>query len=587
MSAAILRFPGIRQVVSASYTLAHGITPGVCSVECAPQFEPIQSTGAMTWEWENVSFTFQDCRAVFGTASRGPDGLTWSIQIQDRRWKWAFGCVYGEYNRRDDSQQILPLGSAQPGSQSAIQGIKKSAYELAVILLQAMGEQGFDASVMPGDVYPHVEWTPSNPAKELASLCDLCGKRICLNFDGTVSIVTPGLGAFLPNGRVTESSLILDPPERPDSIEVVGQPIRIQTRLPLSAVGEDTNGKLVPIDELSYKPANGWSKEGDMFNGVIDKSTREKLAFKTVFKYYRIGTAGSGGQIYVRNPGILPPWFQINSLAQILPISDQLVETYFDHDAGEYRRKKATIRGIYNKLLSYKHSRDNSSTTSWNEYKGSFTIDADRGLVKFSDPVWMWSEVARGRVEADITLECSFNARVQYPASPAPGTPGPAATIGPGHFLTWAYNVPANGPRFGTGPEIVQSDDLLYEVFEAFNTEGSSIGWFENTPKYRLDDLSKVLAANALAKYQLQSPADATYAGFVPVGPDGAIVSVTWTLDPRPFTHISRNTETEHRVPKYGTRRFYEILQGVAAGQKAGRVVRKNPKLGGGTVPVQ
>ncbi|MCX8092493.1 MAG: hypothetical protein N3I86_16450, partial [Verrucomicrobiae bacterium] len=54
------------------------------------------------------------------------------VRIQDRRWKWRFGQISGEYNvRRDDNQQNFLLGTA------------RNPQQLARLCLDAMGEQNY------------------------------------------------------------------------------------------------------------------------------------------------------------------------------------------------------------------------------------------------------------------------------------------------------------------------------------------------------------------------------------------------------------------------------------------------------------
>lgn len=541
-----ISFPGIDSILSGTYTRAHGISPGIAELECAPQSNSLRLTGPLTFQCDGDSFTFQNCQVIQGTSFRTVGGATrWMIQVADRRWKWQFGAIYGEYNRRDQANNLIP------DEDKPVIGKKKSAQELAKLLLEAMGESSFNVSVMPNDVYPHVAWIGVNPAQELANLCDLMGCRVALKVDDLVSIVRPGIGAFLPDGPVTQNSLVIDPPEPPDSIEVVGQPVRVQTRLELEAVGEESDGSIKPIDELSYKPSNGWSS-APSFDDITNKQDRNR-AKRSIFRLYRVRD-----YIAVNCPS-LPKAAIASDIQQILPISEELAETYTDPITKRQEHKRGKIYGIYNtKIIG--SPKTNSSETINYEFKGSWSLDGERGLIRFDDLMYKFSTATGTYAAAELKLECSFNIRSNQT----------------GQLITWGYNVKSNRPKNGTGPEVVYSDDLEYGVYEVFGVDGALGGWADIRSKASLEQESQYLAAHAFAKYQQQTPQDASYIGFLPIELDGAICSVTWSLNPEATTHASRITETELRWPKYGTRRLFELMNGKLKKKPPGNAAKKN-----------
>jgi hypothetical protein len=138
------------------------------------------------------------------------------------------------------------------------------------------------------------------------------------------------------------------------------------------------------------------------------------------------------------------------------------------------------------------------------------------------------------------------------------------------HNLTGAwhryyYDLQANGPRFGTGPEIVpREDELRLEVYESSisNASGSS-KWDYWTPKADLDQQGLYYAQGASLKYETVGADDATYAGLVPISPDGAIREVGWQVGLNGcFTQASRNSETIPYLPTYNQRRMFEKIRG-------------------------
>jgi len=537
----IVQFPGIERVVGANYTLNHGISAGVCQLDCTPQDGLPKLIGPLTFISDSVSFTFKDCRIVTGYSRRTTNGIIWSFQIQDRRWKWVYGSIYGEYNRRDASGNLLVPEEDRP-----IIGVKKSAQELCKLLLDAMGETGYDVSQVTNLLYPHCEWIAANPAQELAGLADLLGLRVVLKINGKVALLKPGEGKKLPDGPVNEESLVLDPPEGPDSIEVIGPPVRVQTRLSLEAVGEDTDGTIKPINDLSYKPSGGWSHGWPFFDAVTDNSDRAK-AIKTIFKLYRCRSL-----ISVRPP-LLPQTGQVADLQQILPISEELCEVRYNPETKQNEHKRGSIYGIYC-INTLNNPMGNSTKDIDYQFKGGWNLDGERGLVIFDEPMFQYSTVDNGLAEAELYLECSFNIH----------------TLETGQLLTWNHIVQSNGPKTGTGAEVLFSDTLRYEIYERFKQDGTPRDWEAVRGNAFLEAESEYLAANAFAKYETQTPEDVTYAGFVPVELDGAICSVTWSLEPQPMTHACRVTETERRTPQYGTRRYYEMVNALLKKQGVG-----------------
>src|ERR1043166_5589967 len=91
-------FPGIKQIISARYTLSHGITPGVCSMEIAPQDDITAAGGALQFKFGSVLLVFPDCRVDKFSYRTNGSGQVVGLNIYDRRWKWSCGFMRGAYN---------------------------------------------------------------------------------------------------------------------------------------------------------------------------------------------------------------------------------------------------------------------------------------------------------------------------------------------------------------------------------------------------------------------------------------------------------------------------------------------------------
>ena len=205
-----------------------------------------------------------------------------SVRILDRRWKWQYGEISGRYNIREKEEEYL----IDPDTE-------KKPRQLATLLLAAMGEVGYSVDELPNDNRPQKHWVSANPANELYQLCDSLGCRVVLGLDNRVRLRRVGSGASLPVlGIEISDSVGIDAQARPDSIKVVCGPTRYQARFFLEAVGKDVDGRIKFLDDLSYRPDDGWGAanvDGD-FDDVRDESrcAAQKLAILSVFKWYRI-----------------------------------------------------------------------------------------------------------------------------------------------------------------------------------------------------------------------------------------------------------------------------------------------------------
>lgn len=128
---ATVSFPGITRVKSCVATANLGITPSLIRILFNPPVGTIQAAGSvvLTWLKNEVpidTITFIDCFADAGTMERDDSGgLVMSAAILDRRWKWAFPTISGNYNLRHADGKLVhgnPItsGTAQTGGVTTI-----------------------------------------------------------------------------------------------------------------------------------------------------------------------------------------------------------------------------------------------------------------------------------------------------------------------------------------------------------------------------------------------------------------------------------------------------------------------------------
>ena len=299
-------FPGIQQIVGCSLVCSHGINPASIVLTIAPQPDFEAAGGTLTIFDGNSSLEFPGCKVDRHSLERNAAGLIWRLTILDRRWKWAWGQISGSYNLANDD------GSFRSDTEMSPQN-------LAALCLNALGETGYSVGKLPNTARPLVEWNFERPAEALTQLCDELGCRVVLRLDNTVSIEVVGQGNPLPTDGVADNSLTIDPPEQPDQMAVACGRDRFQVDFPLQAVGLNSDNTWVPINQLSYRPAAGWSTVDVPYFTVVAPQDRPR-AKATVFRCYQIVV-----------PAIVPDYGPVTSLAQIVPIEQEQVETTSGH----------------------------------------------------------------------------------------------------------------------------------------------------------------------------------------------------------------------------------------------------------------
>jgi hypothetical protein len=535
----------VLQPIRGQYTLSHGITPGVATIEMLPQAGFGAEIGDLVFTYADVELVFPDCKVDRATLRYDANGFVWQVSVLDRRWAWAFGTISGSYNTRQDDGRIFPDRQQEPSF-------------LADLCLDAMGEDGYDTSAMPTGVYPEIEWNVENPAQALADLAEQCGCRVVLQLDDTVAVVPTGVGAVLPeNDLVIADSLTINPPERPDQLAYYCGPTRYQMDIPLVAVGLDTDGTIKKIDDLSYAPNYGWEFSdyvnfSDIAQDSIpsEKNLIRALARQTVFRWYQIALEieDDNGNPYVLE---VPDFGQVTKLKEVFLLNKQ-VALMEDWD----RTERAAPAQVVGQWFDFNVKPENTEPNSI--YWRGFNIDPVRGLVMFNDPVIFYEPQFElddegnwiGAAEPpDISLRTAFQVR---------------------DFVTWEWDRYVRTLDFGTKsigsvvPTSVAVKVYLHEEsFLAIRniTDGNG----NQTLDTNRDDLNVECDAylkQAQLEFQTPLPQDLAYAGLWPISPDGAIQQVGWSVGPEgATTRASRNSEFSTAVPLYQTRRLFEQIR--------------------------
>lgn len=526
-------------------TLTQGVSPSVCTLELPPLKQTIPPVGPLTFTYGvGVSMFFPDC-AIDKIEPVGDSSgrVTWRLTILDRRWIWReTGALSGKYNTTRDR---VAAGQGSPAV--------KTLRELMQICLDEMGETSaiIDGRINQGDTYyPEVDWDYARPAEALADLCDRSNNIVTLGLDNRVRVFPRGTGQELPRVKVIESQTTIDPPEAPARVVIVGAPDQWQADLILDPVGQDVDGTIKPIDELSYAPtvegAVDWSENDFELHSRVEAKFRP-LAKQSVWKWYRVRPG-------LTLPGNNAP--EVTELQEILPLLTQQVETYENED-GITVPRPAWVFGKYSPLEDRLAPKDEVEPKISNQpdglYTGPFDIDAERGIVKFQSPVVVLEKTKRGgggstaaglyAYPPDIRLRVAVNYNEE-------GYKGVTRT-------RYFDDRQAGESSLSQWTRYVLDESLQRGIY--YDNEAGQL--VDNRDS--LEQFAALAWQTVISEYLSQSRAESTsYAGLLPIQCDGAIAQVSWTIgaDGKAKTRASRNREELFITSSYRERRLAEKI---------------------------
>lgn len=537
---AYFEFPGIEAVESADYTLAHGITPGVCTIKCRPQNSlPSLLPSPLSISYGGERFTLSNCIIDQGEVSADGSGQIAVVRILDRRWKWRFPTISGRYNVYDQNG-TLDVSTEKPPR------------DLARLCLEAMGERNFSVDQIPNDIRPFVDWDYDNAAESLESLAEACGCRVAYCLDDRVRIVRVGVGRSLPVGGTVERNVnVTDLAEAPDRLTFIGGPDMFQADLPLEAVGRDITGeRLKLLADLSYKPAADWdAADLEFLNEITDAKLRE-LALSSVFKLYRV---------QIPDGGLTVPGYdkKINSLKQLELLGVQIASETIN---GEERPKEPIIYGVW---FNERDDGQNSVTGSIVPIANDPTSDADKSAlypygfsindkeftVQFSDTVYKQAQDG-DRMEfgaAELRLRIAFYIRDEVTGA---------------YFYT-TKNKPT-GYANGTKPRVIREPNLTRKRYPEYGDSFDVFSVVDNKADFDRD--AQEYLDSAFTEYQRRDPHTVTYAGLrFDIGIDGAVQQISWSVpggNAYATTTVYRNNDISDVMPSYTQMRYRRKLQG-------------------------
>lgn len=522
----VARFPGVEQIREAEYVLQHGISPGVATITMRPQANFPAVGGSLTFLRDGAKvLELKDCRVASGSGTASAGGRLVRLTILDRRWKWAFGQISGRYNLRLENNTLR-------------KDTEKKPQELAKLLLEAMGEQGYSVADLPNDTRPEVNWDYTVPAQALAELCEELGCRIVLKTDNTVKLCKIGEGRDeLPQDKITQASGTIDPPEKPKALIVVGGRTRFQVDLLLRAmaIDDDEDRTVVPLGVENYTPADGWGGADLLEFSDLDDDRARELAKASVFRMYQIDIPAAGVTIpgYDRNP--------IQRLDRLLPIESVQCATQ-GSDADE-QSQPAIVYGVW---YAGDYDAENGVDAETPAADGrqvvtrGYRLDTERGLVIFEEPIYQLS--ADG-----VQSAAALRLRV-------------AVSVRDLDTWQWArseFRRDLNGGS-ETKPRYVRREEIQVAVVPTYDDQYGVTEWTDTREECQAE-ANKVLDALE-AEYRTTNPQTITYGTLRDdLEMDGAIQELRWFVSTTGAAMtVSRNKESSVKRLGYAQRRMME-----------------------------
>lgn len=632
------RFQGIRGVQNVTYTLSRGGQPSLCTLQVPyepdlpKKLTPEPSTMFFTDGVRSVSFSKCVVNDISPSISDSGE-LVWQIGIVDRRWMWAFGQVSGEYNypevllsaaqSAEKKAEEKKKGGKEPKSKRADKIIRPlSLRELCSFLLTQMKEKDFDVTRVPDDTYPYVNWNLVVPGHALDELCQAHNLHIVLTHKDKVVIYPFGesdadgsLKSGLPNFPSSSSNYGVSKGAIPDEIAVTSGEHLWQFDFKLVAYGKDRDNKFKPIDKLSYAPKD---KNGNVDWNLVDPRTFEgipseidrKLAKETVFRCYAIGLPDVGledGKI----PGTeFKPFTVQQFLIKDYQLQCETVETTKELYTVEVNgktvieerdvesvldevpafaknppaRKKAEVFGVFysekgndgNNVDKFDRDTDKNKKL---KYESGFEIDAEKYMVKFSDPVFMFKKITktvkneRIKKAGEPPRDNGTSEVVSYLIVPADIRLRAATGF---RDMTRAFyrmfrsrkivDKARGTPTYYVAREDIQPYKYIHPVTKA---KIGNVSEVEDQLRYYL----KV----EYERWRLQEVANSTYPFLVDVSPNGVRTQVVFSIDGQGVirTTVAVGEELITNLPKYEDRR--KALQ-LARTLEALKVQQSKPK---------
>lgn len=562
-------FTGVQSVMGANFCITHGASPSYGTIRFLPQESTIPSVGEFAiWDKNGRRvLRFRDCQISRPSIDGDESGTECTLYILDRRWRWRDRHVTGHFNpRRQDGTIFEHAGWT-----------KKSAREIVQAMFQILNEPAPDLSEIPDTDYPELNLDHEPIPPVLNALLEQYGCRLAWTAEDNPIVVKYGRGRDLPppDDGALHLGQSVDASQLPDRVGLLGGPIRFEAIWECEPLAQETDGSIKGVDNVSYRPAGGWgTTDPHMLPAVTDMGDRN-YAVSSVYRMYRIKRAVGGddanpllpfGVLQLANAIDIPQPITIRHMQLEPVLTDYRVVldgfgrtitepapaecyVYSQYWGDHYRRSGGNKWRTY-----YSSPFAGASTASIEEGAPSltFSLDSQRGIVHFGTPQFV-ADADHDEIDfalVYIRCVCTLLGTVFTP-------------------IRFEKYKNLNPPQGGSGDLLIHDDAVWpYWKPEAIIPEHDVSTDPDETP-YATSYDTNVDIVNKAADERIQAKIDeivphpisssGTYAEILPIGTDGALQQVSWSVGPGGFeTHCSRNSQTIQWVERYEERRRRE-----------------------------
>jgi hypothetical protein len=576
MLEAVVEYTGVEDVISFSYSMGQGVVPGVMSFQITPQrLDKIAPYGTLKITYGKTKLKMKNCLSDRASYQLNSSGEVIAFYATDYRWAWHYSTITGTYNLKDIEGKDLVLSGSKKKTPDDVFGYsKRNLRELVQLCFEAMGVDKANVSRVPENVYPEVSWDNVIAAQALHSLLEQFDLRVCPNWKGGAAVYKVGRGGKLTDYDKIESiGQESDPVERPKEIRFITQPIKYNVDFELEPVGEDVDGKIRPIEDLSYyvPEMEDWDPAAG-FDSLIPEQdtdyayTVAALAQKCIFKWWRVKIPEVSGKTvggWFGNHPAGPPNLGLKKfiaeygdpkyVEQFLPLLPVQAETILD-DISKRRYSKEPV--VFGKFFDDGDigslNTNDPAKIPWKNLDqirvnqkvnvryivtfSSMNIDHDRGIVMFDQPITAQvNKTTYTFSRPRLWLRCGCHIKdlktglpVRYSKVKGMAKKSPASTV--------TVSVDEAAPYYGATDDKANNIDEVEKIISTYDAE--------------VDETFKRKDAET-----------ATYIGIISVKLDGAIREASYTInDGGATTVVMRNTD-KSRARTLGYLRRTKLLQ--------------------------
>lgn len=516
-----ITYNGKNAIGGFSFILGQGLTPSTGSICFPADNSPVINgqPGSLVINCDGQSIAFSDIYLVNPITVESEDGQVVQATLADKRYRWKYGFLRGKYNQLDQT-------TGKPKEERVLTDLLDEAF--AVFNEKPVY---YDIDVL----YPVINWEFIEPVAAIEELCKKYSLCVAISPSGQVHIssTTYNKQSFNQTSvsyRERSNNWQL----KPRSLVIVGDFMEVINLVDLQPVGVEITGQsdagtIKPINDLSYKPVEGWAKALTNDFASIYKSNKpwkeaQSLAKQCVFKWYA----------YIPSDNSIE-----NSREVKLPWLGEY--TVKNSVSSEMVRVKPSIF-VNCMLFDYSTTKNNVNDNEEPAIEDlDFSLDYKNGILKFKNPVIKKLE-GSSNFDPNMIEAAIIKLWIAHKTTPK--------RLSKGLYGNYYYEKPLGGIM----PSFFSKDDSL--ILYAYEGTVNGMDKQDIYNKTSLDEYCSRLADTIAKKFDTTRPEQYTFEEILNVTPIGELKSVSWRVDENGWnTVISMGQEEiEPFLPSYNER---------------------------------